>query len=56
MTFGFMCTPLEIQLSRGECWGSQNWLKPATFCACRKPRLGFTITYVVIFFVFNDFR
>jgi hypothetical protein len=60
--------PLEIQLSRGEVWcrwrfsyqegGFETPLTGSTpphFCASPKPGPGFPMSYVMVFFVFNEF-
>ena len=40
--------PLEMKLTRGGCWD------PINFCACSKTKPRFPLSYVVVFFVFNE--
>ena len=60
--------PLEIQLSRGEVWCRWRFSyqeggfgtpltgsTPPHFCASPKPGPGFPMSYVMVFFVFNEF-
>jgi len=44
--------PLEIQLSRCEGRDPMNRFNPATFLWCPRPRLGFLMSYMVVFFCF----
>jgi len=39
-----------------EGWDLINWLNPATFCTCPKPRPEFPTSYVMVFFYVQRFE
>jgi hypothetical protein len=54
--YSMFSTLLEFQLSTGDGWYPNKRLNPPHRCACPKPGPGFPMSYVMVFFMFNELR